>query len=401
MQRSLRRGQDTGSRISQTDRLHGNRRRTHIAGERNDVAPLRLIGLPIASALPKLKGVRTHYCNRWDEQPAARLAASMLRLGIATSSDFAGSAVAMVNRALVRLCKQNGGDTINKSLECCVGFLDVIEPMSEYQRVQADMQVAEGDVLYFRVEYPEASIVPMRSALTLLEEEHELLPAALFLVMNSALSSFMQVYSILDAEQYVEMMEEESDPEEENEDDGTPLYKYVINERPESLRPAIRQFIEKLTKKQPIDLVRRFSVQAKNDDVRMMLRLICEAWDISKAFADMELMTERVRECFYEMDYSNPIEGTILCWEPHDSIHELFDQDSQSRAQGSGFFPFACLEIDMLTDEAALDARVLQLMNFVKGMGQTLERFCNAREIIWKLHERENNDRKKRRLQSQ
>ena len=50
---------------------------------RNDHSAPRLIGLPLPLSLPKLKGVRSRYCNRYDEQPAALLAASLLRLGIA------------------------------------------------------------------------------------------------------------------------------------------------------------------------------------------------------------------------------------------------------------------------------------------------------------------------------
>ncbi len=110
----------------------------------------------------------------------------------------------------------------------------------------------------------------------------------------------------------------------------------------------------------------------------------------------------RGREDVYARRWENaggqagyPIEGAILCWEPYDAIPGLFDEDSQSRAQGCGFMPFACLEINMRSREKTLDARVAELMAFVRDMARSFRACCGAFQIIEAVHERQSSHRKK------
>jgi hypothetical protein len=341
--------------------------------------------------LPKLKGVRARYCNRYDEQPAALLAASLLRMGFAQPSDFTGSAVDMIARALARICQENGAAEINEWMSCHVSVRDTISEMGEYERQQAGIPVAEGDKLYLNIEYGEARVVPLQGILDLMEQEHELLPAAFFSVFSSALNAFTRVYSTIEAEEQADMWLED----EAAEDGEKSLYQLVFDEVPPSMRRGIRDFVHHQMKGKPIDLVRRFQSAAQNEEVRTVLAIASEAHALSGPYTAMRVLSETCFEVFQESDLAYPIEGAILCWNPYDAIHGLFDEDSQARAQGCGFMPFACLEINMRSREKALDARVNNLMIFVRDMARSLRACCKAFEIIEAVDERRNPDRAK------
>jgi len=64
--------------------------------------------------MPRLNGVRWRFCSRWDEQPAAELGKSFLRLGICRIEDWSGSAVDFVERGFRRFAKANGADEANR-----------------------------------------------------------------------------------------------------------------------------------------------------------------------------------------------------------------------------------------------------------------------------------------------
>ena len=95
----------------------GSRRRAVPSASRSGHSTPRLIGLPISVTVPSLKGLRSRYCSRWDEEPAAHLGKSLLRLGICRAEDWSGSAVDFVERGFRRFCKQNGADAGKENLE--------------------------------------------------------------------------------------------------------------------------------------------------------------------------------------------------------------------------------------------------------------------------------------------
>lgn len=391
MPSSVRSRQNHGNSVPARRGLGRIRRRAHLTDGRNDHPAPRLIGLPLPLTLPKLTGVRSRFCNRYDEHPAALLAASLLRSGFAQPSDFTGSAVDMVSRALARICEENGAREINEWMSCHVSIIDTLTEMSERDRAQAGIPVAEGDKLYLNVEYGEARVVPLRGILALMEEEHELLPAAFFSVFSSALNAFTRVYSTVEAEDQSDMwLEDEADESGEKS-----LYQLVFDEIPASMRRSIRDFVDHHMKGKSIDLVRRFQVEARNQDVRSVLAAAVQAHDLGKPYSEMKVISRECFEVFDDYDLAYPIEGAILCWEPYDAIHGLFDEDSQSRAQGCGFMPFACLEINMRSREKTLDARVAELMAFVRDMARSFRACCGAFQIIEAVHERQSSHRKK------
>jgi hypothetical protein len=78
--------------------------------------------------MPRLNGVRWRFCSRWDEQPAADLGKSFLRLGVCRIEDWSGSAVDFVERGFRRLAKANGADAANRAWAGELRIADYLYP---------------------------------------------------------------------------------------------------------------------------------------------------------------------------------------------------------------------------------------------------------------------------------
>src|SRR5260370_17969903 len=106
---------------------------------------VRVIGRPIAVTLPKLSGLRPRYCARTDEQPAAILAKSMLRVGISRVADWTGSAVDFVAAGLARHCRVNGLPAVSRVFpEACIRLLHEIVERTEYERSPSEIAVPKS-----------------------------------------------------------------------------------------------------------------------------------------------------------------------------------------------------------------------------------------------------------------
>src|SRR5260370_7571002 len=121
--------------------------------------PVRLIGRPIAVTLPKLSGLRPRYCSRTDEQPAAILAKSMLRVGISRVADWTGSAVDFVATGLARYCRVNGLPPVSLVFpEASIRLLYETLQRTEYERSQSEIAGPKSKILLM-VYYQQAAII--------------------------------------------------------------------------------------------------------------------------------------------------------------------------------------------------------------------------------------------------
>src|SRR5260370_21323233 len=128
------------AQVQSSQRLRG---RSILAARRRSYPAPRLIGLPIATSVPKITGIRWRFCTRWDEEPAAVLGKSLLRLGICRPSDWSGSAVDFAERGFKRFCKQHGNQYWQKILVRDLPIMDYIFDLSPLQpdEPQADAEV--------------------------------------------------------------------------------------------------------------------------------------------------------------------------------------------------------------------------------------------------------------------
>src|SRR5499433_723679 len=179
-------------------------RRAHPAAKRSRYDSVRLMGAPLAVTLPHIQGIRPSYCSKNDEQPAVQLALSLFRLGIARASDWNGSAVDCVAKALSHFCRSNGITTVSRVFpESTIRILDSLTEHSEYWLAQSG-ETEPSTRLFLMVDYYQAAMVQIGPALTLFEKVHKDLPAAFYQVFTINLWRWMRVYDFHDAEQYAE-----------------------------------------------------------------------------------------------------------------------------------------------------------------------------------------------------
>ena len=126
----------------------------------------------------------------------------MFRLGIARASDWKGSAVDCVAKALSCFCRSNGIATVSRVFpESTIRILDGLTERSEYELAQSD-ETEPSSRLFLMVDYYQAAMVQIGPTLTFLGRIHQDLPAAFYQVFSTNLWRWMRVYDFHDAEQY-------------------------------------------------------------------------------------------------------------------------------------------------------------------------------------------------------
>ncbi len=379
MPASVRSRETTRSSFQQTRGPAYAQRQPHSATTKHDSpTAFRLIGAPIPLVVPRLCGVRPRYCQHSDEAVAAVLAASLLRIGLALPSDYEGSAVDMISSALNRLSRKAGGFKASQWLSSEVAISDLAVYAGEYERAQSGKQFADGDCLFLRVTYTMAQVMPLRSLLKLMETESPLLPAAFFMELNGSLGSFTRVYSALDVEDIV--------CDEDDEEDT--LLADFRNEMPLCLQKSVR---EQVTTKVSRRLLKQFKTSAADPEVRQAISLALRICELAKPY---EKSGSQTTYEFEDFEVEDPLEGIVLAWDRNDAIHGSFDESAQCRAQGGDFRPFLCLRIDLQTSEKKLDAKVRNLMNYVRDLAEAQELLCDICEILEDLDESRRRNRK-------
>ena len=170
MSRNLRCRRDTRQDVRCTQvRRQSNRGRAPASSGRCRLSP-RLIGLPLSVTVPQIRGIRWRYCARWDEQPAAVLGMSLLRLGICRPEDWTGSAVDFVERGLKRTAQTNGIAQVRKVWQGDLRILDHTFELSEREREEARAEMdAPACKLFLVADFSAAASIPIAPTLRRLE----------------------------------------------------------------------------------------------------------------------------------------------------------------------------------------------------------------------------------------
>src|SRR5258708_11374112 len=222
-----------GVRLAQVRSRRRRTRRPIFAAIGRGHSAARVIGLPLEVTFPRLKGIRSRYCTRWDEGPAAVLGMSLLRLGICLPNDWSGSAVDFVEHGFRRFCAQNRAADAKSVWVGDLRITDSLFELNEQERNQAEAG-REGvtDHLYLVGDYEAAASIPSGATLACLEADHDLLPTAFYEVLTKNLYKWMRVYDYLDAEEHAEMwMEDLNDQELE-----ASIYRKVDMEIPACIK---------------------------------------------------------------------------------------------------------------------------------------------------------------------
>ena len=371
------------------------------SSSRNCHAPV-LIGLPVHATVPRFRDIRWRYCSRSEEQPAARLGASLLRLGVCRNEDWTGSAVDFVERGFNRFCLANGVADARKIWEGNLAVMDHIFELTERERndVEGDRD-GPPQRLYVVADFTSAACIPIGSALSHLKQEHSRLPAAFYAAFDHLLWKWMRVYDYSRAHEYAEMSMIDMD-EEQLKDSPYPrvnsevpacLIAPSIDPAAPPLDPGRRSFPNKLIRPDPsraFALLQELYPRLRRSTSRHLVGVLLEmqehslgrshAWPYS-----LERRIPGLEEYLEESDGVGP--GCLLNWYEGDAIGACFDEEMSYLGQNGPLAPSILLHINLQQSTPALDAQVSRVFAYVGAMLRSLAAAAKLVELIRELYD--------------
>jgi hypothetical protein len=335
------------------------------------------MGLPLSVTIPRLNGIRSRYCTRWDEQPAAQLGKSLLRLGLCQLSDWSGSAVDFVERGFKRFCKANGAEDAAKVWQGSLRIMDHEFDLSELERHQVRAEMDHpAQVLYLVGDYTAAASLPIGATWRHLEREHELLPGAFYRVLAANLGIWMLVYDFQAALDHAEMWVEGMDEEELKES----FYPKVKQNIPDCLKRTsqladsqARQFLEDVHPKLRGSLARELVANVLKMD---RTGRGCEhAWP-----ARLAEQVPALQDFLADTDGCGP--GCLVSWQEDDEISACFDEEMSTLGQNGPIEPSLMLMMRLDQPPSSLDAEVKRVFDYAGAMLRSLATAAKAVEII-------------------
>jgi hypothetical protein len=339
--------------------------------------------------LPRLKGIYPRYCSRSDDEPAAKLAVSMLRLGISRVSDWSGSAVDFVSKGLARFCRSHRLSTVNRVFpQSCIQLLDEILERNEYERSQSE-DSGPSSRMFLTVNYEQAAMLQIGPTLSLLEQADKDLPAAFFMVLAKNLGRWMRVYDYRDAEFEAEdqigMMEEEDLKES--------FYPQV-----KSLRPGCLKTLPKY--KPAVKYLQEWLPKCAKGRMRFLIRSCLDLHAFGERHelpwpSDLRDRVPEMDDYLEHSDYPGP--GALIVFEEEDLIEACFTEEMQYLGQNYMIGSTAMLLIALDQNPAALDREVKAAFAY---LGAMLRSLAVAAELIEMIRGVYDENLRQRRLES-
>lgn len=340
------------------------------------------MGLPLDVSIPELKNIRWRYCSRWDEQPAAQLGKSLLRLGICHTKDWSGSAVDFVEHGFKRFCRTNGAEDANKVWAGDLRIMDHQFDLTEREKQQAtaDME-APAQVLYLVGDYSAAASIPIGPTWSYLEREHELLPAALYRVLVDNLWTWMRVYDYCAALEHAEMWMDGMDEEELKES----FYPKVKENIPECLRRASKLIYSKAHR-----LLEEIQPKLRGSIARQLISEVLDMHAHGKGHehawpGKLADHMPGLEDFLSDADGYGP--GCVITWHEDDEISACFDEEMSTLGQNGPIEPSIMLMMRLDQPMDSLDAQVKHVFDYAGAMLRSLASGAKAIEIIREIYD--------------
>jgi len=343
-------------------------------------------------SVPKLKDIRWRYCTRWDEQPAAQLGMSLLRLGICEASDWSGSAVDFVDCGFKRFCVRNGAEDAARIWAGDLRIMDHAFDLTEQERQQVVGEMEEPpQLLYLVGEYSAAASIPIGPTWPLLECEHPLLPAAFYRVLVDNLWKWMRVYDYQTALDHAEMWMEGLEEEELRES----FYPKVKEKVPHCLRN-----LPKLTSSRARRLLEDIQPRLLGSISRQLVAHALALHEHGKRHdhawpGKLADQVPAVEDFLNDADGCGP--GCVITWHEDDEISACFDEDMSTLGQNGPAEPSTMLMVRLDQPARELDADINRILNYAGAMLCSLTEAAKAVEIIREIYDEH---LRKHRLQS-
>ena len=341
-----------------------------------------MIGLPLDVSIPKLKGIRSRYCTRWDEGPAAVLGMSLLHLGICRPHDWSGSAVDFVERGFRRFCSQNRVVDVRRVWVGDLRITDNLFELTEQERNQVEAG-REGmtDHLYLVGDYEAAASIPIGATLTRLETEHDLLPAAFYTVLTSNLYKWMRVYDYVDAEDHAETWMEDLSDEESD----ASVYRKVDTEIPACIKAHAKTLKYRRAKK-ILEETRPHTGVAR-EMIRHLLEMDAHGQGQEHAWPGHISDTDVPGIDDWLMDAENSRPGCLITWYENDAINACFDEEAQHMGENGPCQPNVALPLHLNKPTKKLDEEVRRLFDHAGAMLRSLAAAAKIVELVRDLYD--------------
>jgi hypothetical protein len=339
-----------------------------------------LIGLPLSVTMPQIRGIRWRYCARWDEQPAAVLGMSLLRLGICRPEDWTGSAVDFVERGLKRTAQTNGIAQVRKVWQGDLRILDHTFELSEREREEARAEMdAPACKLFLVADFSAAASIPIAPTLRRLEGHDRRLPAAFFVAFRHCLRKWMFVYDLDTASEHAEILMDDRTETELSES----VYPKVKTSVPVCLQGRIG-----MSPSHALSILRETARDARDTTCRELVSRLLEMQRHSaehphywpyRLVRHVSGLDEYLAEC----DGIGP--GCLLNWYEDDPIAACFEEETSYIGQNGPLAPSILRAISLNKPPTILDRQVRRVFDYIAAMIRSLASAAQIVEIIREL----------------
>jgi hypothetical protein len=327
--------------------------------------------------VPQIGNIRWRYCARWDEEPAANLGRSLLRLGICRPQDWTGSAVDFVERGFNRFCQANRIDDVRTVWQGDLRIMDHLFEVNERERNEARAEMDGPPRTLFLVgDYSAAASIPVGPTLPLLEGEHSLLPAAFHAAFIDCLQKWMLVYDHSDAAEHAEMGLIEMEEEEFKES----VYPQVAATVPACLRDRLT-----MNPSRAFGLLREVQPKLRGSVARHLVAHLLDMHRNSTGYrhawpGQLIGQVPGLEEYLEDSDGTGP--GCLVNWYEDDAISACFDEEMTYIGQNGPLAPSILRMIALDIPQKAVDQSVRRLFDYVGAMLRSLASAAKIVEII-------------------
>ena len=290
---------------SQTLRLRCN---TTCAARRM-VAAADLMASGTHLLIPRLNRVSAEHRFHAGEQATIRLAQVLVELDIADPNDWRRvrrEPTDYLQATLNRWIDLHGGRTIRRRFNLRLMLSDLVDEWAE-----GGEQDPDGRKLYLILHPDSAAYIVAGPTLELLQQVHPRVPATFYHLFTGALCRWVRVYDYRDAEDYVQMLREWAEGEEE---------QYEIADVAASTPPCMKQ------KPLSSGSLHRIEAQTKGSEARALITATLELQRVSEKAKRPEFTDDMGEQL---ADSNPPLPSVLVVFAENDAIESHFDDESQ------------------------------------------------------------------------
>lgn len=285
-----------------------------------------------------------------------------------------------MERGFRRFCKQNGAEEAKKVWSGFLRIMDHPFEMTEQERNSSEIE-SPTMMLYLVGEYDAAASIPIGAALTHLECEHELLPAAFYKIFVHNLWKWMRVFDYSDALEHAEMWIEDLDEDSEVES----VYPRVKQNIPRCL-----QKYSKIGERKARKFLQQTEPSLRSSVARQLVSHILEmdTHGQGREHAWAGRLAEQIPalgDFLNDADSCGP--GCLISWHEDDEINACFEEQMQGLGQDAPLEPPIVLTIQLEQPPQEMDGEIKRVFDYAAAMLRSLASAAQIVDITRELYD--------------